>query len=254
MSADRDPPTTNASLVIFDRDFRLSDNRALTHAVARGPVLPVYVYDDDADARLGGAQKWWLHHSLSRLHDALGAYGGGLTVLRENDRRAAVTALCRDLKIERVFWNARVKEPGFAGDDALGDALNEAGIECEAFDGQLLHDPDAVKTGSGGHYRVYTPFWRALEPSLDEVETVSAPDTISFVDPPANAVAIDSLALLPTDPDWAGGIAETWTPGEDGAWDRLQWFLDNSVNAYDTDRDRPDREATSRQSPHLAFA
>ena len=28
--------------------------------------------------------------------------------------------------------------------------------------------------------------------------------------------------LLPKAPDWAGGLRETWRPGEDGAFERLQ--------------------------------
>jgi deoxyribodipyrimidine photo-lyase len=58
--------------------------------------------------------------------------------------------------------------------------------------------------------------------------------------------------LLPTRPDWAGGLREAWTPGEEGAQQRLSDFLDGGIDGYADDRDRPDRQSTSRLSPHLA--
>ena len=33
--------------------------------------------------------------------------------------------------------------------------------------------------------------------------------------------ALDDWKLLPTAPDWAGGFRETWTPGENGAEERV---------------------------------
>ena len=42
---------------------------ALTAAAAQGPVIFLYVLDDETPGewKLGGASRWWLHHSLDRL-------------------------------------------------------------------------------------------------------------------------------------------------------------------------------------------
>ena len=53
--------------------------------------------------------------------------------------------------------------------------------------------------------------------------------------------------------DWAGGIRAAWRPGEAGARERLERFLDGPVDCYDRDRDRPDLTGTSSLSPHLHF-
>jgi deoxyribodipyrimidine photo-lyase len=58
---------------------------------------------------------------------------------------------------------------------------------------------------------------------------------------------------LPNTPDWAGGLRETWTPGEDTARRRLAAFLDDRLASYREERDRPDLDSTSRLSPHLAW-
>jgi deoxyribodipyrimidine photo-lyase len=44
-----------------------------------------------------------------------------------------------------------------------------------------------------------------------------------------------------------------WTPGEAAAQKRIDLLLKGAVAGYSTDRDRPDREGTSRLSPHLRF-
>ena len=64
--------------------------------------------------------------------------------------------------------------------------------------------------------------------------------------------ALKSWHLEPRNPDWAGGLRESWTPGEASARTRLKQFL-RSIAGYAGDRDRPDREGTSRLSPHLRF-
>jgi deoxyribodipyrimidine photo-lyase len=50
---------------------------------------------------------------------------------------------------------------------------------------------------------------------------------------------------------WAAGFAEVWRPGETGAQRRLAGLAHGPLAAYAEDRDRPDRQSTSRLSPHL---
>jgi len=69
----------------------------------------------------------------------------------------------------------------------------------------------------------------------------------------AKTETIESLGLEPRHPDWAGGLRESWTPGEEAAQARLKAFLSQTVNGYADQRDRPDRDATSSRSPHLRF-
>jgi deoxyribodipyrimidine photo-lyase len=61
-------------------------------------------------------------------------------------------------------------------------------------------------------------------------------------------LAVDDLELLPHVP-WDAGLAAAWTPGERGAAERLEGFLDRAAR-YERDRDTP-ALPTSRLSPHL---
>jgi deoxyribodipyrimidine photo-lyase len=53
--------------------------------------------------------------------------------------------------------------------------------------------------------------------------------------------------------NWSKGIRATWKPGEEGASERLDSFIEEELYAYQEGRDRPDLEGTSRLSPHLHF-
>jgi deoxyribodipyrimidine photo-lyase len=64
---------------------------------------------------------------------------------------------------------------------------------------------------------------------------------------------LDSWNLLPRSPDWSGGLADTWEPGEMAAVRRLADFLDGPAEDYGTGRNIPGVEGTSRLSPHLRF-
>jgi deoxyribodipyrimidine photo-lyase len=84
-------------LLWLRQDLRLSDHPALIAAVESGPVIPVYVLDDETpgDRRIGGAQRWWLHHSLASLSAALEAKGSRL-ILRRGAAAATIAALLEE--------------------------------------------------------------------------------------------------------------------------------------------------------------
>ncbi len=240
------------SLLWFRQDLRLADNPALTAATqAGGPLVCVYVLDESGDWAPGGASRWWLHHSLAALAASLQARGNRL-VLRRGPAAEVIPALARESGAEQVFWN-RCYEPGAVRrDTALKAALQATGLAVDTSNAQLLLEPWQVKTGGGEPYRVFTPFWRALQGLYDDKAPLAAPTSL----PAGQPLASDRLAdwgLLPSKPDWAGGLDATWTPGEAGAQARLADFLKTTLEDYRTDRDRPDRAGTSRLSPHLHF-
>ena len=77
---------TKPQIVWLRRDLRMADNPALYSAAQQGPVVAVYVLDDEAagDHKYGGASRWWLHHSLESLSKSFGARNSRI-VLRRGD-------------------------------------------------------------------------------------------------------------------------------------------------------------------------
>lgn len=243
------------SLVWFRDDLRLADNPALRAATDRGePVVAVFVLDEVSPGirPLGGAARWWLHHSLAELGERLREKGSVL-VLRRGAAAEVVPALAREIGAGAVFWNRRYGGPERTVDAAIKEELRADGVEVASFAGSLLYEPWTVRTGAGTPYGVFTPFWNACRQLPAPRAPLPEPRTLAG---PASAPASDDLAdweLLPTRPDWAAGLRERWTPGEVGARARLREFLGEDAADYDRARDEPAAGATSLLSPRLRW-
>ena len=238
----------------FRQDLRLSDNPALAAAIRIGRVVPVFILDDatPGEWKLGGAARWWLHKSLSSLADSLSTRGSKL-VLRRGDPRTVIQSLLRETGARHIFWNRQYEPWAIARDTALKSTFKAEGITSETFNASLLVEPWELKTGSGGPYKVFTPFWKAALQAVGDHGTIHAAAKIKS---PENCPMSDTLSeweLEPSKPNWAAAFPELWTPGEPGAQARLQLFLSKSLPHYTDGRDRPDQPLTSRLSPHLHF-
>ncbi|MBB6253911.1 cryptochrome/photolyase family protein [Nitrospirillum iridis] len=248
-------PSAAPVIVWLRQDLRLADNPALTHAAQSGrPVVALYILDDQTPGpwALGGASRWWLHHSLSALGDALAALGCPL-VLRRGRADVALRALARETGATAVVWNRCYEPHAIARDSALKADLKDEGISVDSFNAALLAEPWTVKTGSGGPYKVFTPFWRAVREGLDPGPPLPAPRKLFALPTPPDGDRLADWGLLPSRPDWAGGLRDAWTPGEAAAQRRLADFLAQAVRRYPEGRDYPARPLTSRLSPHLHF-
>jgi deoxyribodipyrimidine photo-lyase len=242
-------------VVWFRKDLRLGDNHALHAAAQTGRiVVPVYIREPSQNGTgpLGAAQAWWLHHSLESLSSALLGLGSRL-VLRSGEPGDVLAGLIAETGASEVYWNRRYDPKGIAVDAPLKDWLAARGVNVKSFAGQLLHEPLRLKTGSGTPYRVYTPFWRALEASGEPDQPLDEPETLLT---PAQWPASEDLAgwqLLPHKPNWAKTFSEIWTPGEAAALERLETFVEGDLSGYKSRRDLPAADGTSGLSPHLAM-
>ncbi|MGC8531225.1 MAG: cryptochrome/photolyase family protein [Acidiphilium sp.] len=235
------------SLVWLRNDLRLADNPALAAGLAEGAVVLVYVLDPAA--RWGGASLWWLHHSLERLGAEIAARGGQL-VLRRGDSCTIIPALAREIGATSV-QAGRAHEPYLrAIDREVAASLQKIGVAFHRHRSALALPPEAVLTQASGVYGVYTPFSRACLDKLALRPPIPAPAEF----PATRPIASDRLAdwgLLPTAPDWAGGLRATWQPGEAGAQAQLAAFSPARLDHYDLNRNQPGIPGTSMLSPHL---
>ncbi|UGA47558.1 DNA photolyase family protein [Bradyrhizobium quebecense] len=246
-------------IVWFRDDLRLSDHPALHEAASRGaPVVGLYVRDDESRAlkppaarSLGGATRWWLAQSLRALRKNLEAIRGTL-VLRTGPAASVIATLARDIHADAVFWNDIAQAPHQAIARDVASALASDGISSQIFPGDLLVDPKFIRNKDNRGLRVFTPFWRRVQGLGDPQKPLPAPKKLTSIGV-ITSEAVDDWNLEPTRPDWAGGLREIWTPGEAAAQARLKAFLDENIRGYAGDRDRPDRDGTSRLSPHLRF-
>lgn len=235
------------SILWLRNDLRLDDNPALAASLDAGDTVPVFVLDPAA--RWGGASRWWLHHSLASL-DAVLRDRGSRLVLRRGDASAIIPALARETGADQIHAG-RAHEPWLrATDRKTAETLKAQGVAFHRHRSALLFGPEMIRTQSNTAYGVYTPFSRACFEAMNPRPPIAAPKRITGI----GDVSSDDLAdwnLLPTRPDWAGGLRDAWQPGEAGARLRLAEFLDSVLNDYDRRRNLPGSEGTSMLSPHL---
>jgi deoxyribodipyrimidine photo-lyase len=231
------------------RDFRLSDNPALTAAAAEGPVIPVFILDEVVETH-GAAPKWRLGLGAETFAEALEAAGSRLIV-----RRGGALEVLRDLVRETgavaVHWNRLYDPASRRRDEGVKAGLKDDGLRAVSHAGHVLFEPWTVETGSGGYYKVYTPFWKAVR-DRDPGEALQKPDLRA----PERWPESDDIAVYGLGDAMNRGAAVVrphLTIGEAAAASRLGAFVANGIEDYAEARDDLARNATSHLSENLTY-
>ena len=243
---------STVAILWFRQDLRLSDNAALHGAMkAASHVLPVYVLPDAQDKwGLGGASAWWLHHSLASLSATVAAKGAPLCLLR-GDPAEILAGLAEDYGAASIHAGICAEPAWRQQDDRLAALLEPQGRSLVLHRNARLFDPDGIHTKTGGIYGMFTPFANSVRAMGDPPKPVPAPAAVQGIARPPASDRLDGWGLLPTRPDWAGGLRAAWTPGEPAAQTRAKLFLRQAIGQYETGRNLPGRDLTARLSPHL---
>jgi deoxyribodipyrimidine photo-lyase len=112
---------TSPAIVWLRDDLRIADNPALAAGVAsKRPLIVLFILDDETPGRwrIGGASRWWLHHSLEALARDVEKKGARLT-LRRGRADESVLDLVREAGASAVFWNRCYEPHAIARDKAL---------------------------------------------------------------------------------------------------------------------------------------
>jgi len=256
-------------LVWFRADLRVSDNLALARAIeaARGAKA-----GGAGDARpleavfLLAPEQWRSHdwgdprtdfvlRTLRVLAEDLAGLGIPLRILEvpRFDRAAdALVAHARARGLDSVWLNREYELNEVRRDEAVERACDEAGLGFRAFHDQVILPPDAVKTGEGRFYSVFTPYRKSWMKEVRERGIPSAQPRPEPIGPPVPPAERDEVPVRIAGFDPAGGKADHWPAGELEAQRRLARFADGAIAGYADGRDFPGIEGTSRLSPYLA--
>src|SRR4051812_47681959 len=95
--------TEKITIFWFRQDLRISDNPGLFEAAKNSKIFPIYIQDDNAaaDFKMGGASKWWLHHSLVSLNKDLDKK---LNIYAGNSKEI-ISKIIQKYNINAVYWN-----------------------------------------------------------------------------------------------------------------------------------------------------
>lgn len=243
--------TQKTALLWFRQDLRLTDHPALHAALEDGyAIIPVFILDDvNAEQwKRGGASRWWLHQSLKALNGDLGEH----MVFRHGDAQKIIPDLIEQTDASAIYWNRCYEPWRIKRDKIIKTHLTGHNIDVHSFNGSLLWEPWEVLKDDGTPYKVFSPYYKrgCLKNSPPPRDPLPRPDSINFARPDIDCGTLDDLALMP-DIKWYETMAQLWTPGENGAQERLDTFIENGLHDYKDGRNNPAQDNVSYLSPHL---
>ena len=235
----------------FRQDLRLSDNPALDSAAQYETLIPIYILDEvnSGEFKMGAASKWWLHQSLTKLNESL---DGKLLVYQGNPHEI-LNKLIEEQEVSYVTWSRCYEPWRIDRDKEIKRNFEDKNVAVESYSASLLWEPWTISKDDGTPYRVFTPFYKkgclnSEEPRLPAGKV----DLSNLYSEDLSSDSITDLNLLPTI-KWYESFEEEWNPGEIGAEQNLNSFLDSGLLNYKEGRNFPSQEFVSRLSPHLHF-
>ncbi len=227
------------ALLWFRRDLRLHDHPALAAAAHNDEVLACFVVDPRLEASSGRRRLQYLGDSLRQLRDDL---DGRLLVTRGRPEEQ-IPRIATEIDATSVHISNDFAPFGRRRDERVRAALGS--VPLVANGSPYLVSPGRVTKPDGSPYQVFTPFFRKWHEAGWRQPARSGADSARWIDPAR--VQITQCEI--PDP----GATLDLAAGEAAA--RLDWaaFVDDGLDRYAHDRDRPDLDGTSQMSAHLKF-
>jgi deoxyribodipyrimidine photo-lyase len=233
----------DTAIVLFTRDLRLHDNPALHQARTRArQVVPLFVADPALDATKRSPNRArFLAESLADLREALRERGADL-ILREGEPAAEVIRLASEVKAGAVYLADDVSRYAAARRAALERECARHRIDLVLTPGLTVVPPGELTPAGGGHYRVFTPYWRAWRGATWR-QHCPLPQRLEMP-------SVQAIGQLPAKPDASPGLA---AGGEKAGRQRFVSWRQRLLADYDENHDDLAGDQTSRLSPYLRF-
>ena len=146
------------AIVVFTRDLRLHDNPALPQACERArQVVPLFVQEPAIPAPPNRAR--FLAESLADLRHQLRQRQADL-IVRAGDPAAEIITLATDVQASAVFIADDVSRYATRRRQRLERECARHRLDLALTPGLTVVPPGELTPASGGHYKVFTPYWR----------------------------------------------------------------------------------------------
>lgn len=242
------------ALVLFTRDLRVRDQRALTAALSENErVVPAFVLDEHLLAGACGSSPnrlAFLRDCVLDLDRSLRERGGAL-VVRRGDVVAEAMALAAELDLGAIHMSADHTPYARARARRLERACAAERVALRTHPGVTVLAPGEATPAGADHYRVFTPYWRVWS-SIPAGEPSPAPRRIV---PPAALRASPAAEMLDRFGPARGGrpAPSLARGGETEARALVRRFVRSGLARYGARRDELAAGGTSQLSAHLHF-
>ncbi len=224
----------------FRRDLRVQDNHALFQALGSGSkVIPIFIFDehilsdlrDEFDPRVS-----FIHQCLSSINSRFLKFNSGLQVYKGKPQEL-IPEIAEKHNFSALYLNEDYEPYALDRDAKVKEALNVKGIKFLSFQDHVLVHPNQVLKSDGKPYSVYTPYFKKWIQSIsrkEEFPSEKSLDALKKLSP--RLLALEDLGFKPSK-----------IQVED-----FNISKSNLLN-YQEERDRPDKDSTSKLSVHLRF-
>jgi len=216
-----------------------------------GQVLPVYILDDEnsGDFSMGGASRFWLHHSLKNLNENL---NNNLSLYQGDPLKTLLDIIDRNNITVSIGIGAM--SPGELKEiQKSNQHLNLKGF-------QFLPTMAHFYGSHGRLKKMMARLTKFLLPSIvrdaltqkNLEEPLPKVSTSNFIVDNAPSLNLEDLSLIPAF-RWDIQMESHWDIGEIGAYERLTKFIESGIEQYKEGRNFPAKPFVSRISPHIHF-
>jgi len=229
------------AIVLFTRDLRLHDNPALHAACARArQVVPAFVLDP---AIAGPPNRIrFLADALADLREQLRDRGADL-VIRAGDPAAEVIRLADETGANAVYVADDVSPYATRRRLALERDCAQRRLNLVVTPSLTVVPPGDLRPAGGGHYRVFTPYWRAWRAASWRPHY-----------PVPRAITMPAMTTTGALPEPGPGVSPELAPGgERVGRRRFAAWRQGRLAGYDEHHDDLAGDDTSRLSAYLRF-
>ncbi len=247
------------NLLWFRNDIRLDDNPALSFVLQQKLEHGI----DFKAVFIATPQQWEIHHRapiqidflerhVRALAEQLAKYGIEFHCFDFGDFKqtpSQLLAFCQEQRISHVVVNQELEINEVIRDQTCSELLQANSVNWQSFESDVVVPKGELLNGTGGMYKVYTPFKKAWAARVQNTGIGLSPTHALLNQLPANQdvapASVDFSSDKRDSSDWPL-MPEVW---------REQWpnFAEKIIDDYGDDRDFPSLPATSKLSPHLAI-
>ena len=230
------------NIVWLRRDLRLHDHRAFELAATSDlPILPLFIFDkrilnelaDDEDLRVN-----FIHEQVSAMNEYLKRYQSGVYT-RHGTAEKIFAELFDSGNVEAVYYAEDFEPYAIKRDNAVQQLAKKHGVAFQAVVDHLIFHPGTVLKQDATPYHVYTPYSRRWMEHADEQGFKAArndPDTMKWAGLSGDIVPLDQMGFKGR--SWAYSATAVTS---------------STIVKYQSLRDFPAQDATSRLGIHLRF-
>jgi deoxyribodipyrimidine photo-lyase len=240
------------ALILFDSDFRITDNLAFFHALKNHQkILPLFILDEKNKRKLGGAAKWFLHNVLISFAKELQKEYSLKLILKKGDSLEILEEIFASKNIKSIYFNCLCEPYNIKLQNSIRKISKEKSVTVFDFKSQTLFDFNQIKTQAGSYFKVFTPFFNECKKNFSKIEKLlPKPENIKISG--FDEILSDNLDLLPKN-KWADNFSQKWIFDYKIIKKNLDDFCLKKILNYKNARDFPAIESTSKISPYLSF-